>query len=526
MRARLLIALALLLPSPVSAIAERALNGRLVLENFQGELAAADGVLVKIQATEESTRTDEAGLFRFAPQQRNRHGGILKLRVDKPGWVIHQPLDGEIRPSADPNEPVEIRLLPKGSQRLWNDERIEALIAELAFSAKGQVTPDGDPGGIDFGGPIRDWADRYGFDPDQVQTQIDRWVSEVEQAHGDLYRQGLAAVAKKHLGEAERFFGESADTKAKRLERARQAPLGEASALADQAVRDFRLAGDCAYADYRFADARDRYRAALSLLDRTEQPEPSAATLHDLAAANYELGIRTGDSDSSAHLSRTLDALKAALALQSLEAMPSQWTRTQAMLLRVYERMGDATGMASVVAELSVAEPDNREYYKLAHALNHEVLFDFQEAHDRTAAWLERYPDDLDALCNLAETHFTTGRFAQADGHLKVLLESGQLPPELEAAMRLVEIANLLAQGRSGEVPARLDELRARIDAQAEDFNVGWAFEGSSHFVGREPTLEDHRGMLYGLLWAAETAQRDALLSAIEKARVALDPNP
>ncbi len=71
----------------------------------------------------------------------------------------------------------------------------------------------------------------------------------------------------------------------------------------------------------RFADAGDHYRTALSLLDRVEQPELSAATLHNLA--------------------------------------------------------------------------------------EHEVLFDFESAHRPARAWLERYPDDLDAPCNLAETQLT-----------------------------------------------------------------------------------------------------------------------
>jgi hypothetical protein len=182
--------------------------------------------------------------------------------------------------------------------------------------------------------------------------------------------------------------------------------------------------------------------------------------------------------------------------------------------------------MASVAAQLQDAEPDNREYYKLGHALNHEVLFDFQTAHRRTIDWLARYPDDMDALCNLGESHFTTGQFEQAASHLSVLVESGQLPPEIESAMRLVEIANLLAMGETEAVPARLTAVRDLVAGQPGDFAVGWAFEGSSHFIGKEPSLDGHRGALFGLFWAAETGRRDALLAAIDKAAAAITPPP
>ena len=181
--------------------------------------------------------------------------------------------------------------------------------------------------------------------------------------------------------------------------------------------------------------------------------------------------------------------------------------------------------MARAVSELLRAEPDNREFYKLAHALSHEVLFDFEKARNLTTTWLQLHPDDLDALCNRAETHFTTGRFDSARDGLETLIDSGQLIPELEAAMRLLEVSNLLALGRTHEVPARLATLRDLIEAQTENFRVGWAFEGSSHFIGRHPALEDYRGILFGLLWAAETGSRDALLAAIEKAKVTLSRN-
>lgn len=522
MKVTLLIALTLMLLHPVQALPEPVLKGRLVLEGEHGEQPDPEGIPVRHARMGKTVLTDGQGRFRIELHAQYRPGATLWLQVDKPGWVIQGPLGGEIRIPSDPQETVQVKLLPEGSPRLWTNERVEALIAEILRAIKAPVTSDGGVAGIDFAGPIRDWAGRYGFDPDWVQAQLDNWASEIDHTRETPFRRGLAAIVKKELGEAERLFAESAEAGDKHLKQ--QAVSG--SALLDATVRDFRLAGDCAFADHRFADAGDRYRAALSILDRAEQPELSAVVLHDLAAANYELGVLGGGNEAAAHLTRSADALKSVLEIQTLEETPLEWTQTQAMLLRVYEDLGDAAGMAAVVAELFSADPTNREYYKLSHALNHEVLFDFENAHSGTLSWLERFPDDMDALCNLAETRFTTGRFEPALALIGALLDSGQLPPELEAAMRMLEIANLLALSRTNEVAARLDSLRAQVEAQPDDFTVGWTFEGSSHYVGNEAALEKHRGTLFGLLWAAETGQRDALLTAIDRSHETLSLTP
>jgi hypothetical protein len=524
MRTTLLIALTLLFLHPAPARAERTLQGRLVAVGEQGERSAAAGVLVARESNGDSVRTDRDGLFRLLLREPAR---TLRLLVYTDEWVVHHPQEGEIRVPDDPDEEVEIRLLPKGSDRLWTDERIESLITELAVAATRQVTPDGGPRGIDFDTPIREWAEHYGFPPEEVRTRIDRWVQEVERADADAYRLGLAAVTRQKLRQAAALFTESAGSRAKRLGQGPSATAGDAPSLLDETVRDFRLAGHCSYAVHDFADALDRYRSALALLDhRSERPRLAASILHDLAAASYQLGMRADGEDSRVHLRKTIDALEAALETQSRATFPHQWKQTQAMRLRVFEDIGDAAGMSSVVAELRSAEPENRDYYKLAHALSHEALFDFEGAHRSTLAWLEDHADDMDAQCNLAETYFTTARFEQAAGHLKILLDSGQLPSDLEAAMRLLQIANLLALGDPAGVPARIEALRGLIGARPENFTIGWTFEGSAHFIGRHPPLAEHRAMLFGLLWAAESAKRDALLIALDKAGAALSAIP
>jgi tetratricopeptide (TPR) repeat protein len=521
LKSTLAIALALSFLLATQALAVRTLNGRLVLENERGDLAAASGIGVAREGSSTRVLTNDEGLFRVALDERDKPGKTIRLRVEKNGWVIHRPLNGRVPVPARPGGLVVVRLLPKGAEGLWTDERIEDLIEELAYRSRRSTTPEDALGGMDFSGPIRDWGERHGFAPEEVRARIDRWVTDTEQTEKDPRKLGLAAFARKEPRAAERLLAESAQTKALGLEQIRRnepKPADDDAVALEEAVRDFRLAGDVAYGDLRFAAALEHYRSALALLHATDRPALRAATLRNVAGASFELGLRAGD-EAPVHLTRAADALRAALEVQTREATPLLWVETQAMLMRVLEALGDAPGMAAVVAELIEADPDNREYYKLAHALSHEVLFDFEKSHRLTEAWLARYPDDLDALCNLAETHFTTGRFALAAEHLEALVQSGALAAEQDAAMRLLQVANLLARGWTLDVRERLADLQALIEAQPSDFSVGWAFEGSSHFVGEHPALEAHRGALFGLFWAAETGKRDTLLMAIDKAR-------
>src|SRR2546430_1892587 len=86
------------------------------------------------------------------------------LQIDKPGWRIRYPLEGEARIPADlDKELVEVQLLPVGSKLFWTHDRIEKLINDMAEKSKQQVTPEGRAETIDFSRYIKDWSVKYGF---------------------------------------------------------------------------------------------------------------------------------------------------------------------------------------------------------------------------------------------------------------------------------------------------------------------------------------------------------------------------
>jgi tetratricopeptide (TPR) repeat protein len=515
----LTLTLALLVAAPAAQPAPRDLRGAVLLEGADGETEPAPNLDVTLRNTGLSVATDVHGVFLLPLPDALGGGDPITLLVDKPDWVIHHPLEGEARVPADLlRQTVEIRLLPKGWKGLLTHERLARLIADVADQAKEEVRLGGSPQEIDFSRYLKDWATRYGFGLEQVQTEIDRWVVEVERNQQDLYELGLAAYAKKNFAEAFRLGLEAGEAGARRLERIRKKERDEV----EKTVRNFRLAGDAAYADYAFAKALDAYRRALGVLVREEAPELRAATLMDVAKAHYQLGIRVGGAEAQAHLAEAVAAYRQALEVRTFEDLAPQWLQTQTNLYGAYEALEDAAGMAGVLEALLRAAPDNQDIYNAAQALYHETLFDFESARRLTGHWLERHPDDLDAQCNYAETHFTTGRFDDAATRLAALTDGGRLQPETEPAMRLLEIANLLALGKADAAAARLDALAALVEAEPEDFKVGWTFAGTAHFIAEAPALADHREMLLALLQAAETGGRDPLLAAIASAGTSL----
>ena len=96
---------------------ERSLKGIVVGMGEQGERPPEKGLKVTIQATGDSTVTDVQGMFRLFLPAIFKAGEKVTLLVDKHGWCIQYPLEGEARVPADLlKDVVEVRLLPAGSK--------------------------------------------------------------------------------------------------------------------------------------------------------------------------------------------------------------------------------------------------------------------------------------------------------------------------------------------------------------------------------------------------------------------------
>ena len=184
------VVLLLMLPTLVYA-AGRALKGQVLLVGPHDQATPAVGVDVTLRETGDSVRTKAQGLFRLFLPEAFKAGERVTLLVDKKDRVIQHPMDGEARiPAQLEKEVVEVHLLPKGSKKLWSDERIEKFIQDTAEKAKQEVKLEGKPEKIDFSRYIKDWATGLGFRVHEAQAEIDTWVAEVEQrqdGHGHRF---------------------------------------------------------------------------------------------------------------------------------------------------------------------------------------------------------------------------------------------------------------------------------------------------------------------------------------------------
>jgi tetratricopeptide (TPR) repeat protein len=329
----------LILPT-TSFAKDRFLQGRVLLVGEQDELKPVVGQDVVVVESGDTARTKEGGRFRIFLKDIFMGGAKLTLAVDKKGWLIQYPLDGEARVPDDlEKELIEIRLLPVGSKKLWSADRIEKFIRDMADKAKTQVTREGKPQDVDFSRYIKDWAVQYGFSPQQAKAEIDKWVADAEQKN-DPYQLGLAAYAKKNFGEAGKLFQESAAGKVRGAHDAST----RAQQLTEEAIRDYRLAGDAHTNNYQFDQARAAYESARTLTSRTDHPRLWADLTLLVGNAELEIGSRTEGDRIHHHLRNAVEAYRAALTVYTKDALPQQWATTQNNLGTVLRNQGIRTG--------------------------------------------------------------------------------------------------------------------------------------------------------------------------------------
>ncbi len=120
---------------------EPVLRGRVFFIGENDELMAAEEVTVTLLQTAAKTFSDSDGLFTFPLPDTFQPGTKVELGIRKDDSVIYAPIDGEITIPALDSELVRIRMVKKGSLKLWSAARIEEFIQEMASKAKEQVHP-------------------------------------------------------------------------------------------------------------------------------------------------------------------------------------------------------------------------------------------------------------------------------------------------------------------------------------------------------------------------------------------------
>lgn len=114
---------------------EPVLRGRVFLVEDSDELTPASDIKVTLLQTAGKTVTDDDGLFSLSLPGSGQPGSKVQLTVRKDDWVIYPPMDGEVTIPALDTDLVKIRLVKKGSPKLWSAERIEKLIRDTRWKS-------------------------------------------------------------------------------------------------------------------------------------------------------------------------------------------------------------------------------------------------------------------------------------------------------------------------------------------------------------------------------------------------------
>src|SRR5262249_15702550 len=205
--------------------------------------------------------------------------------------------------------------------------------------------------------------------------------------------------------------------------------------------------------------------------------------------ALVDQGERTAGERGTQLLAEAVAAYRQALEVRTFETLPPQWAQTHNNLANALIALQDWPNAALSYANVLRMYPDYQGAYQAASYLYHEVLWQFPAAFALNQQWVERHPDDLAALGDYAEKHFTTARFAECAQRLAVLLATPAVEPKTMVALRAIEIANLLALDKAAVVSGKIDTMLETIGKQPEDFKVTWSFGGTLHFIGEHAPL-------------------------------------
>ena len=259
------------------------------------------------------------------------------------------------------------------------------------------------------------------------------------------------------------------------------------------------------------------YRASMLVDTRELMPQAWAIRQVVIGETLRTLAGKSEGVGKVNYLKEAVVAYQEALKVFTLEADSQRWKLLQEFLADSYLKLEDAVSAAGAYANVLQVEPDNKDAYSEASRLYHEVLYDYAAAFALHQKWLAGHKDDAAVLPYFAETHFTTGRFAECVTRVNALVGSAYVKPSTKIALRAIELGALLAQGHGEAARGKLDALIAEVKAQPLEFKAAWSFNGTRHFIEQEEKLAAQRAWLLRLFDALGSPDRDVMLAALRE---------
>jgi tetratricopeptide (TPR) repeat protein len=445
---------------------------------------------------------------------------------------------------------------------LLNQEKIEKYIAQIADDMAKMRQMGDQPRPVDFSYYLKEWADKYGFTPDQVKAQFDRWAADVKDST-DYRTLGLREFYLKNFPRASEYFTSAAlqgETRRKSLKKQlRQEDLST--------YENWKDAGNALYAAYQFREALEKYhkaeeiatfenypqewaeiqifigntqwelgirvggaeshsllsaavtsyRNALRRFTRKDFPQDWAMTHNNLGNALQAQGIRTGGEPGARLLAQAVDAYQKALEVRTLEHLPVDWAQTQNNLAQLYESQENWSAAIECYQQVFKVDPGYAAR-KLA-VLYHDRVFRFDKTLEMNLYVVNRDEPDAVALLRLMENYFTAGHYSEGNQYIDAL-KSKLTDPSFSKVLiflQVFEIANFVGLNQVDTAGEGLMKLIELIGEQGPDYKVGWDFRGTKHFVRTHKSMESHREWLLLFFAALEKDNRDGILTGLRE---------
>jgi len=327
--------------SPAIILAQRELKGEVMTKLSNEKIESHPGVAVRIKYHGIERNTNDDGEFRLPLKDELIPGTPITLAVDKPGFAIYRPYNGQWNLSNDFT--VTIEILPLGHPLFKTPDEIEKWADDVREQAKKQLGTGDEPEKLNLGRYIKEWALQYGFNPEQAREEINAWIKEVEK-NKDPNKRAKAEFLNNNFALADSLFGESVSWRRQKREQLMKQVAEETRQLTLEIIQDLRAQGDSRYQDYRFAEALKSYEQALAETNPESFPWLWAAVQNDLSLANRQLGIRVHGDALAIHLHRAIQGYENALKVYTRETYPQQWAMTQNNLGNALKNQGIRTG--------------------------------------------------------------------------------------------------------------------------------------------------------------------------------------
>ena len=266
-------------------------------------------------------------------------------------------------------------------------------------------------------------------------------------------------------------------------------------------------------------EAVTAFHNALQVYNREQLPQDWAMIQNNLGFALRFRGERMGGEEGMKLLAEAVSSYYNALQVYTREQFPQEWVRTQSNLGDVYCLLSEWRKAAQCYANVLRLHPNYRKAYQRLSDICHERLFAYEVAFKLHQVWLTGFPDDLSAMPNFAEAHFTTGRFAECRERIGALIAKPEIEAGTKIALRMIEIANLVALDNANQAPAVLAALHKTISDQKADFRINWSFSGAIHFIIKQENFVSYRAWLNQFFSIAQEENRDAIVEALRKAQ-------